>query len=195
MFDRQIIHDIHNYVALFLALSSLYWQSEDRVPETYPIFWSLSYFTVDLLDTLSRADAAFTMHAVISLVLGMNNYWTPLAYQLRMNSKAQCCELSSPFLYLSKRTRKPMHFIYFAIAFTLCRMVWIPYMLMQLYQGGMPVTDFRFVLVVLFYLLNAFWYSKIIRILIRGGDSPSSSNKAKALSSSTTDAASGKKEE
>lgn len=197
------IHNIHNFGAILLGSLSIYSGSRQAsaslqigapptlggivlLNERVPILWSLSYFGVDIVDCALRRDGTYLVHAVCCFVLGVANYQTPLLRKLRMNSKATYCELSNPFMHLAKRTRKPGHFALFAFVFTLCRMLWIPFMLRQLMapnNSTMTDSDGRrsssnsssltwthpIVLVLLaFYTLNAFWWFKIVRILYDG---------------------------
>ncbi len=159
--------NFHNYFAMSLALLSIVINDDAIFNERIPILWSLGYFGVDLVDCLIRLDVEYSLHAIFCVVLGVSNYVSPVCRLLRMNSKAQLCELSSPFLYLSKSTRNPLHFAFFALVFTLCRVVWVPIILYQA-KIHMPWSDYRILAVVLFYCLNVFWWFKIIRILING---------------------------
>jgi hypothetical protein len=159
--------NFHNYFAMSLALLSIVINDDAIFNERIPILWSLGYFGVDLVDCLIRLDVEYSLHAIFCVVLGVSNYVSPVCRLLRMNSKAQLCELSSPFLYLSKSTRNPLHFALFALVFTLCRVVWVPIILYQA-KIHMPWSDYRILAVVLFYCLNVFWWFKIIRILING---------------------------
>ncbi len=91
------------------------------------------------------------------------------------------CELSNPFMHLAKKTRHVPHFLLFGTVFTLCRIVWIPYLMHQLVLAGMSWTDFLLVCLLAFYALNWFWYYKILNILIqgaRGGSKPENENDA-----------------
>jgi len=160
--------NFHNYVAISLALLSIFINDDALFNERIPILWSLGYFGVDLVDCLIRLDWEYSLHAIFCVVLGVSNYISPVCRVLRMNSKAQLCEVSSPFLYLSKSTRKPLHFALFALVFTLCRVVWVPFLLYQVKQYGLEWTDYRVVFLILFYCLNVFWWFKIIRILVNG---------------------------
>jgi hypothetical protein len=162
---------LHDCGAVGLGALSLYFDDDGIFNENISIFWSMGYFLVDIVDCASRLDAAFTLHAAFCLVLGLANYRTPIMRQMRLNSKATMCELSSPVLSLSKRTRKPWHFALFAAVFTLCRVAWLPIIVIQLHRAGMSATDPRFLCVLAFYGLNLFWYYKILRILARGTDS------------------------
>jgi hypothetical protein len=78
------------------------------------------------------------------------------------------CELSNPFMHLAKKTRNSAHFLLFATVFTICRVVWIPVLMRQLVVADMPWTDFRLVCLLAFYVLNWFWYYKILGILVQG---------------------------
>lgn len=158
----------HNEIAITLALLSIFINDDSKFNERIPILWSLGYFGVDLVDCLIRLDWEFSLHAIFCVVLGISNYISPVCRVLRMNSKAQLCELSSPFLYWSKSTRKPLHFALFALVFTFCRILWVPVMLYQVKQYGLEWTDYRVVFLILFYGLNVFWWLKILRILVNG---------------------------
>lgn len=92
------------------------------------------YFVVDLIDCVERRDVPFIGHATCCLFLGRANYVHPACRALRMSSKAALLECSSPFLHFAKRTRQPLHFVLFAVVFTVCRIVWIPILMMQLLQ-------------------------------------------------------------
>ena len=126
------LHNIHNMGAVLLALISLYYNDDTIFNERISILWNWSYFVVDLVDTATRIDIPYVLHAICCLGLGYFNYTTPLCRDLRMNSKACLLETSSPFLHVAKRTKNPIHFLLFALAFTLCRIVWIPVMMVQL---------------------------------------------------------------
>lgn len=113
-----------------------------------------------------------SFHAFCCVLLGYGNYMRPLHQQLRLNSMAFMCELSSPFLYQAKRTRAPLHFALFALVFTLCRICWIPYIIYTIYAkvGGFHwTTDFIMPMVTGFYALNIYWWSKIVRIIVKKG--------------------------
>jgi TLC domain len=164
------LHNTHNAGAVLLGSLSLIFQNDRQFSERITIFWSLGYFVVDLWDCLLRWDVQYSIHAVACLSLGVANYASPVLRQLRMNSKAAMCELSTPVLHVAKTTRRPAHFALFGLAFTLCRIVWVPIMAIQLHrQGGLPWSDVRILGVAAFYCLNLYWYYKIIRILVTGG--------------------------
>jgi hypothetical protein len=172
------LHSFHNYGAIFLGLISMYFDDDSMFNERIPILWSTGYFLVDVVDCGYRQDATYLAHAVLCLVLGVANYTTPLCRQLRMNSKATLCELSNGFMHLAKRTRKPLHFVAFAIVFTICRVFWIPYLMQQILAHGMPPTDPIFICLASFYGLNLFWWYKIVRIIVKGPSTDSTEMKS-----------------
>ena len=171
-----LVHNIHNGGAILLATLSLLSTTPDEsnyyylihVEERIPILWSLGYFVVDIWDALVRRDWPYLFHGVACLVLGVANYHTPILYQLKMNSKATYCELSSPLMHWAKLTRNPVIFFAFAVMFTLCRMLWLPYMYRECLDAGMPWTHPALLVMTAFYGLNCVWYYKILGILIRG---------------------------
>ncbi|CAB9527294.1 expressed unknown protein [Seminavis robusta] len=167
--EWHALHNLHNAGAILLALGSLLLHDDTILNERFGILFSLSYFLVDLVDTTTRLDGPYILHAVMVLVLATFNYTTPLHRQLRMNSKAALLETSTPFLYHAKQTRNPIHFCLFAIVFTLCRIIWLPIMMLQLRDHDLPWNDIRLIIVMAFYALNLFWYAKILRIIITEG--------------------------
>ena len=162
--------------------------------ERIPILWSLSYFIIDIMDCCIRRDLVYSLHGICCFVLGYMNYTIPILQLLKMNSKATYCELSNPFMHLAKRTRQPTHFVLFALVYTLCRILWIPMMYYQLMtyepdpqrmtdsqQSAVTITKITWYhpiscILVAFYILNLYWYMKIINILLTGGGSNSNSS-------------------
>jgi hypothetical protein len=169
------VHNIHHVVAITLATLSLLSTTTTTngyfitVREHIPIAFSLCYFVVDAVDCIFRRDREYLLHATICLVLGVANYAHPTFFILKMNSKATYCELSTPFLHYSKQTRQPIHFILFAIVFTLCRIVWIPILYRQLLLTKGDITYRHPMMIVLagFYVLNVVWWMKILRIIYK----------------------------
>jgi hypothetical protein len=179
-------------------ISSLLRQT--KYNERIPILWSLSYFIIDIIDCCIRRDFIYALHGICCFVLGCMNYTVPVLQILKMNSKATYCELSNPFMHLAKRTRQPLHFILFAVVYTFCRILWIPIMYYQLisyehhvhHPTTTPTTDSNDSIVIeinripwyhpiscilmAFYILNLYWYMKIINILLTGGGSKSSAS-------------------
>jgi TLC domain len=167
------VHNLHNGGAILLGSLSIYYSTATATTTTnfnerIPILWSVSYFLVDTIDCGIRRDWPYLFHAVCCAVLGLANYHTPILRELRMNSKAAFCEVSNPFMHLAKKTRNPLHFGLFAVVFTCCRMLWLPVLYRQLLNAGMEWKDPILLVLAAFYLLNAFWWIKILRILVEG---------------------------
>ena len=175
------LHNIHNFGAILLGSISIFSSGRNSTSLTYafneriPILWSLSYFIVDIFDCALRGDGPYLFHALCCFLLGLMNYSVPTLRYLRMNSKAAYCELSNPFMHWAKRTRRPIHFLLFALVFTFCRMLWLPIMYYQLisYTGdavtSLPWYHPSCCVLLLFYGLNVYWYLKILQILWTGG--------------------------
>lgn len=171
------LHNLHNVGAILLGILSISSASSDTAShwtlnERVPILWSLGYFAVDAVDCVGRNDRAYLFHALCCVVLGLANYHIPLLRTLRMNSKATFCELSSPFLHRAKQTRQASHFALFAVAFTCCRVLWVPVLYYQLRTAGMDWKHPVLLTLAAFYSLNCVWYSKILRILVEGATGP-----------------------
>jgi len=162
------MHNAHNLSAIVLATISLYFNDDDIFNERVGILFSLSYFLIDFVDCLKRMDIAYTIHAFFCLSLGCGNYMTPVCRALRTNSKACFFELSSPFMNLAQTTRDPLHFAVFFLVFTSCRIIWLPIMMKQLHDEGLLfMKDIRQILMLGFYGLNLFWYSKMVKIVLK----------------------------
>jgi len=164
----ELLHNVHNFGGILLALVSMYFNDDNIFNERIPILWTFGYFCVDLLDCLYRRDVPFILHAFFCLVLGVGCYTSPIFRVLRINSKALLCELSSPFLHLAKQTRAPHHFALFALVFLACRIIWLPVFLSELRHYDLTWFDFRLYFLLAFYGLNCFWFYKIVRILLKG---------------------------
>jgi len=175
-----IMHNFHNGGAILLGTLSILSTKTTSpneessslfgiyVNERVSILWSLGYFIVDILDTVVRRDWTYMFHGVACFVLGLANYNTPILFRLKMNSKATYCDLSNPLMHLAKTTRNPVIFFAFACMFTVCRMLWLPYMYRQCLNEGMPWTHPALIMLAAFYGLNCVWYFKIVRILVNG---------------------------
>jgi hypothetical protein len=79
------IHSIHHWVALLLASISLYFNDDTVFNERMGILFSLSYFVVEALDSIYNRNGAYTLHALLCLILGVSNYRMPILRELRMN--------------------------------------------------------------------------------------------------------------
>lgn len=162
------LHTFHHVVAITFGSLSLYYDDDSIFNERNGIFWSLSYFIIDIIDCLFMGHILYIGHGVACVILGLANYNLPLLRSLRMNSKAAYIETSSPFLYQAKRNRKPWLFGIFAVVYTICRIVWIPIMAKGLLNNGMDLTHPVMVVLGFFYCLNIHWYIKIIKVAIVG---------------------------
>ena len=171
------LHNFHNIGVILLGQISIFCDDDTIFRERIATLWSTGYFIVDLVDCLIRLDVPYSIHALCCLFLCLGNFATPLCQELRMTSKAALLEISNPFMHLAKKTRKPWHFALFAAVYTICRVVWMPVMMKQLRDHGMAMTDPIMIVLVAFYGLNLFWYFKIVRILVRGSDSPAKKDK------------------
>jgi len=162
------IHLIHHVGAITLASLSLYFNDDSIVNERTTILWTSTYFIIDTIESLLMGHIAYILHGSFVLVLGYGNYNIPLLRSLRMNSKAQYIETSSLVLPYVKRYRKPWLFLIFALVFTMCRIIWVPFMMKDLLNNGMEASHPIFICVGLFYCLNIHWYIKIIKIAVKG---------------------------
>jgi TLC domain len=168
--DWLFLHNVHNLTAIVVGGACLCIADEKVFDEKYLIFFSLSYFLMDLVDCMIRMDYAYTAHAFFCVALSLGNYSIPTCRTLRTHSMASLIELSSPFFHVAKTTKKPLHFLLFALVFTVCRIIWVPVIMKRVHDGGVifPYDPVQ-ILLSGFYLLNCFWYFKIIRILVGGG--------------------------
>ena len=82
-------------------------------------------------------------------------------------------------MHLVKKSKKPEHMALFAAVFTIVRIIWLPVLIWQLLQNDVPVADPRLLCVSAFYLLNLFWYFKILNILYQGAMGGSSKTSPK----------------
>jgi hypothetical protein len=162
------LHTLHHVGAILQASLSLHYNDNTIFHEQIPIFWSMGYFILDIVDCLYMGHILYTAHGLVCLLLGFANYNVPLLKELRMNSKATYIETSSILLYQVKQYRKPWLFVIFAITYTCCRILWIPCMMKELLDNGMEYTNVIFILLVLFYLLQIHWWVKILKILVSG---------------------------
>jgi hypothetical protein len=157
-------HDLHAIGLCFLSAASLFFDDDDKCPELVPILFTLSYFLVDVLDCIIRFDAPFLIHAVLSIGICVFAARDPMYLSLRAVSCGGLTELSSYPLHQWQRSNKKADFIKFAILFTLCRVLWIPYFLPGVYDKvgfGIPVIAGTGL-----FLLNFAWWFKILYILL-----------------------------
>ena len=167
------LHTLHHVGAITLGSLSLYYNDDSIFNERNGILWSLSYFIIDIIDTLKSGHVLYAAHGVMALILGLLNFNLPILRTLRMNSKASYIETSSLLMVPVKKYRKPWLFGIFAVVFTLCRMVWVPFMAKDLIDEGLEYTHPVLILLMLFYLLQIWWWIKIVRIAIKGDNKKS----------------------
>lgn len=177
------IHTFHHSMAIILASTSLYFNDDIIFNERLGIFWSMGYFMVDILDCTIAGHVLYVTHGVVCLILGLCNYNIPLLRQLRMNSRASYIETSSILLYQVKQRRLPWLFVVFALTYTACRIVWIPFMMRTLLTNGVQWHDVIFLLLVAFYGLQIWWWIKILNILVNGSEDGDSKKKTTTLTS------------
>ena len=177
------LHAVHNAGAIIIASISLYFDDDSICNERVGQLWSMAYFTIETTDQLLQGHVLYILHGFIALLLGLANYNIPLLRSLRMNSKASYIELSSLLLPYVKRYRKPWLFFAFAVVYTLCRMIWVPFMIKDLLHHGMELSHPVVIGVSVFYCLNIHWYIKIIKIAFNSsgdnGNRGKTNNKAK----------------
>ncbi|KAL7525211.1 hypothetical protein ACHAWF_001257 [Thalassiosira exigua] len=158
-FDSSVfISNLHSVPLCVLAFLSL----QHIIPESIPLCWSISFFLVDLLDTVVRRDAMFFVHAVVSLALNICTGSTARHRMLRSVSKGFFTESSTPFLNYWKKSKSYSSFLVFFLVFTLCRMIWIPYFLYTTYAIQLDgEIDFLIWPSILFYIIQLAWYTKM----------------------------------
>lgn len=162
------LHTFHHVGAILFGSLSLFFNDNSVFNERIGILWSMPYFMIDILDCGLKGHLTYIAHGAICLGLGLCNYNIPLLRELRMNSKASYIESSSILLYQCKKYRNPTLFFAFGILYTLCRIVWIPFMGNQLVEAGMPYHHPILLGLLVFYGLQVWWWIKIIKIAVVG---------------------------
>lgn len=87
----KFISNLHSIPLVFLSLASLL----EFIPETYPIFYSVGFFIVDLADCIKRGDAVFFLHAILTLGLNLGTCSSVVHRGLRSSSKGFLAEAST----------------------------------------------------------------------------------------------------
>ena len=85
------ISNLHSIPLCLLALLSI----QQIIPECVPRCYSISFFIVDLLDSIVRCEYMWLLHAVISLVLNVATGWNARHCALRSVSKGFFAEGST----------------------------------------------------------------------------------------------------
>ena len=155
------LHNFFNSTVILMGLVSLYYNDDEIFSERMTCLWILSYFSVDLVDCVWRLDVAFTIHAVLCVLLGYINFTNPLCYALRINSKSAMFEISTPFMHYARSVKKPLPFLVFGILFFACRIAWIPVIGWGLLKNGLPPFGIMAIFSYAFYTLNLYWFYKV----------------------------------
>mmetsp|Transcript_37614 Transcript_37614/g.78793 ORF Transcript_37614/g.78793 Transcript_37614/m.78793 type:complete len:232 (-) Transcript_37614:175-870(-) len=163
-FDSStFISNLHSVPLCILAFLSL----QEVISESVPLWWSVSFFVVDLVDTIVRRDVMFAVHAVISLMLNLLGGASARHRVLRSLSKGFFTEASTPFLNHWKKSKSYTSFLLLFLVFTSCRMIWVPYFLYNTYAIHLKGEyDFVFYPSVLFYILQCLWYGKMCLMVV-----------------------------
>jgi hypothetical protein len=160
-----------------IAAASLYFNDDDIIPETLTISWFASFFIADLWDCLYRKDAVFTVHALMSLTLCQINCG-PKYLMARTSSKGSFTELSSPFYTKWKKTKSKVDFQIFTIIFFFCRLVWVPYFLIDSAKV-IQLEGISLYGSVMFFIMQVFFFLKMLNILINYKDDGDGNEKKK----------------
>mmetsp|Transcript_15452 Transcript_15452/g.25766 ORF Transcript_15452/g.25766 Transcript_15452/m.25766 type:complete len:276 (-) Transcript_15452:104-931(-) len=134
------------------------------IPEAIPWAWSSAFFTVDTIDAIIRRDAPFFAHGAISLFLNITTEQSSQHAHLRFLSRGYLTEFSTPFLNRWKRTHTKRDYVLFFVAFTGCRVIWVPWFAWEM--KNLLGADYIFFGSCLFYIIQMVWYSKMIPILL-----------------------------
>ena len=89
--NSTFISNLHSIPLCLLACLSL----NRIVPESLPVCWSVSFFAVDLMDSVIRREAMWFVHAVISLGLNLLTWRSTPHRVLRSVSKGFFAEAST----------------------------------------------------------------------------------------------------
>jgi hypothetical protein len=159
-----VVHDVHAIGMVICCALSLYFKDDDKFSELTPMLFTLSYFFVDLFDCLVRLDGAFTVHALLSIGVCLTSASHPIHLRLRSVSQGGLTELSTYPLHQWQRSKSRQDFLVFALLFTLCRIIWIPYFIYHVYIE-LGYIDFQIVGGMGLFFLNFTWWFKILNIL------------------------------
>ena len=156
----SLVSDINSVPLVIMAILSLL----QIIPEALPWAWSSAFFTVDTVDSIIRRDVPFFAHGAISLFLNIVTEQSSQHAKLRFLSRGFLTEFSTPFLNRWKRTHTKRDYVLFFVAFTCCRIIWVPWFVWEMKSllGG----DYIFYGSCFFYLIQLVWYSKMIPILL-----------------------------
>lgn len=155
------LHVFHSSATVVFSSASLYFRDDRIFPERLMNIFSMSYFIVDIVDCIIRKDSAFFVHAILGLSTLVGCYTSVIHQTLRSASKGMMIEISTPALYLWKKTHKFSHALLFTTLFIACRIIWLPIYLHMLYTNETIVTDFVIVSSFLLFPLQLVWVSRL----------------------------------
>ena len=156
----SLISDINSVPLVLGAILSLL----QVIPEAIPWAWSSAFFTVDTVDSIIRRDVPFFAHGAISLFLNIVTEQSSRHAKLRFLSRGYLTEFSTPFLNRWKRTHTKRDYVLFFVAFTCCRIIWVPWFVWEM--KSLLGEDYIYYGSCFFYLIQLVWYSKMIPILL-----------------------------
>lgn len=167
------IHDFHAYTLLILSGFSLFYGNNAVFSEAIPTCFTMSYFLVDLVDCLVRKDGIFVIHALLALGICGGCYLSPLHHNvLRTVSQGAWVEVSTVALHRWYTTQSKRDYSIYFVLFTICRILWIPRLLYQVYRmTPLQSTANKFLRRALWtagvglYLLQLAWYANMIKVL------------------------------
>ena len=161
------IHNLHNIGAMLIGLLSLYFNDDSIFNERIQVLWNVSYFIVDLADCIIQRNKEYTLHALLCLVMGFYGVTVPIVLSTRTPSKLSFVEISNPFRYMARKTKKVSHSALFFLVYTLCRIVYIPFIIDSLRNVGMQWTAGPMIVTCVVYGLQLWWWYKMWRIVIK----------------------------
>jgi len=163
----DLMHNVHNGGAILIGALSLYFDDDAVFSERLTVFFNLPYFLMGLADNAIRRDVVYTFHDLTILVCGYFSFTVPIAMSLRIPSRMTFMELSSPLLYRAKRTRRIDHSLMFLLAFTVCRVLYVPFVIKALIEHDVGWTEAPIILLGVVYLLQVYWWMRMIQIARR----------------------------
>mmetsp|Transcript_15354 Transcript_15354/g.32313 ORF Transcript_15354/g.32313 Transcript_15354/m.32313 type:complete len:249 (+) Transcript_15354:246-992(+) len=160
--QSKFISNLHSIPLVLLSIASIL----EFIPEKYPVIYSVGFFVVDLVDCFIRGDTTFFIHAVLTLGMKFGAYSSVDHRQLRSISKVFLAESSTPFLNHWKSTKTKHDFRYFFIAFTVVRVIWVPYFIHEVYTIHIQERDVIFWPCMAFITLQLTWFVKMCNMLL-----------------------------
>ena len=156
----SLMSDVNSIPLVVMAILSLL----QVIPEAIPWAWSSAFFTVDTVDSIIRRDFPFFAHGAISLFLNIVTEQSSQHAKLRFLSRGYLTEFSTPFLNRWKRTHTKRDYVLFFVAFTCCRILWVPWFVWEM--KSLLGADYIYYGSLFFYLIQLVWYFKMIPILL-----------------------------